>query len=99
MSNIRVLVVESDLDRLGFVQEALYEAAESASPGDWTGFQVTALRESADAEDALAAGGFDVVLLNPNLMDRAAHLTMASLAPFASQVPIVLMIEPYEEAA
>lgn len=99
MSNIRVLLVESDLDRSGFVQEALYEAAESAGPGDWTGFQVTALRESADAEEALGPGGFDVVLLNPNLMDRPAHLTMASLAPFASQVPIVLMIEAYEEAA
>jgi PleD family two-component response regulator len=99
MSNIRVLLVESDLDRTAFVQDALYEAAESAAPGDWTGFQVTALREAADAEDALASGEFDVVLLNPTLMDRPAHQTMASLGSFATRYPFVLLIEAHEETA
>jgi PleD family two-component response regulator len=99
MSNIRVLLVESDLDRSAFVQDALYEAAESAAPGDWTSFEVTALREAADAEEALVCGEFDVVLLNPTLMDRPAHQTMASLGGFAAKHPFVLLIEAHEEVA
>ena len=99
MANISILLVESDPTRLEFVHEALIEAGEAARRGDWIGFQVTAVRQAIDAVDMLESGHFDVVLVNPNLMDSPGSATIAALRPFLNETPVVLLVDAAEEPA
>jgi PleD family two-component response regulator len=99
MANISILLVESDSARAEFVQEALAEAGESAGRGDWVGFSVAIARQLIDALDMLDAGRFDVVLLNPNLMDSPASATIAALRPYLAEIPVVLLVDAAEETA
>lgn len=95
MSQIHILLVESDPEYARFIREAIEEIQERPFDGQWTAYQLTHMEDVEDARAVLAAGGVDLVLLDP-LPDRPLD-SAAALRNVAPAVPVVMLIEGSEE--
>jgi PleD family two-component response regulator len=97
MSNIRVLLIESDLSDARFVHEALTEMEETTRGGAWIHCNVTHLETLDEAVALLASEPPDIILFSPALEASRGMETFAALRDAAAGVPLIALIEAGEE--
>jgi two-component system, cell cycle response regulator len=90
---IKVLLVDSDEDYIGELNDGLSRARSSD-------LRIEAVGELSQALARLSQGGFDAVLLSLDLADSRGMVTFDRAYAFAPDVPIIVLTgEPDEEAA
>ncbi len=97
MSNIRVLLVESELSDARFVEEALTEIEETTHGGAWIHCNITHLESVEDSVALLASEPPDVILFSPALQDSRGLETFAALRDASGGLPLIALIEAGEE--
>ncbi len=97
MNEIRVLLVDSELNDARFLQEALNEIEESTHGGAWMHCRVSHLERAEDAALVLASERPDVVLFNPTLADSRGLETFSTFHDVAPGVPMIALLEAGEE--
>jgi len=97
MSVIRVLIIEENLEDAEFLRDALEEAAEYPAAGEWLTTETSHFTTLEDAVTVAAAGGCDVVLMNPFITGSAPHAAFMSIHAAVHEIPVVLVIPRQEE--
>jgi diguanylate cyclase (GGDEF)-like protein len=89
---IKVLLVESDEDYIGELNDGLARSRSSD-------LQLDAVEELSQALARLSQGGFDAILLCLDLTDSRGMVTFDRAYAFAPDVPIIVLTEEPDEAA
>ena len=97
MNDIRVLLVEAELNEAQFIQEALAEMEERTHGGAWVHCRVSHLERAEDAVVVLEREPPDVVLFNPSLPDARGLETFSTFRDAAFGVPLIALLEAGDE--
>ena len=96
--NLKLLLVEDDLEDEQLLCEALIEIEENRQWCNWRTSSIVHVEQLADAVDCLRRDWFDVVLLNLSLPDSPALLdTFLEASAHASGAPIVVLADQDDE--
>lgn len=93
LTEIRVLLVESNLEDARFLQEALAEISETAPPDSWTAYRALHVESIEDACAVAALGECDITLLNPGQSARSPFAALAALRDAAPDVPVAVILD------
>jgi DNA-binding NarL/FixJ family response regulator len=94
--NLKLLLVEDDLEDEQLLCEALIEIEENRQWCNWRTSSIVHVEQLADAVDCLRRDWFDVVLLNLSLPDSPALLD-SFLEASVQGTPIVVLIDQEDE--
>lgn len=97
MSDIRILLVDSVIEDIRFIEDAVAEIQESAPSGIWSSFHVTSIDRVSDALDLLQSERYDVVLLAPSPADTAALAAFSHVQACAPDVPVIILADEGDE--
>jgi PleD family two-component response regulator len=97
MNDIRVLLVEPELNDAHFVEEALAEMEERTHGGTWMHYRVSHLERASDAVIVLENEPPDIVLFNPTLPDSRGLETFTTFRDAALGVPLVALLDSGDE--
>jgi DNA-binding NarL/FixJ family response regulator len=96
--NLKLLLVEDDLEDEQMLSEALIEIEENRQWCKWRTSSVVHVEQLSDALDCLRRGWFDVVLLNLSLPDSPALLdSFLEANAHARGAPIVVLADQEDE--
>jgi PleD family two-component response regulator len=97
MNDIRVLLVEGDLDDAAFIGNALAEMEETTHGGAWVHCRLEHLQRADDAVIVLEKEQPDIVLFSPALPDSRGLETFAAFRDAAPLVPLIALLDAGEE--
>ncbi|MDQ6741068.1 MAG: diguanylate cyclase [Actinomycetota bacterium] len=97
MNDIRVLLVEGDLDDAQFIGDALAEMEETTHGGAWVHCRLDHLQRAEDAIIVLENEQPDIVLFSPVLPDSRGLETFSAFRDAAPTVPLIALLEAGEE--
>jgi two-component system cell cycle response regulator len=97
MNEIRVLLVDSELNDARFIQEALSEIEERTQGGAWVHCRVSHLERAEDATVVLETERPDILLFNPTLVDSRGLETFSTFHDAAPGVPMIALLDAGEE--
>jgi PleD family two-component response regulator len=96
--NLKLLLVEDDLEDEQLLCEALIEIEENRQWCNWRTSSIVHVDQLADAVDCLRRDWFDVVLLNLSLPDSPALLdSFLKANAYARGTPIVVLVDREDE--
>lgn len=96
--NLKLLVVEDDLEDEHLLCEALAEVEETRRWCTWHAAEVVQVDQLADALDCLRLQRFDAVLLNLSLPDSPALLdTFRQVNEYAHDIPVIVLADEEDE--
>ena len=97
--NLKLLLVEDDLEDEQLLSEALNEIEENRQWCNWQTSSIVHVEQLSDALDCLRRGWFDVVLLNLSLPDSPALLdSFLEASAHARGAPIVVLADQEDES-
>jgi len=91
---LRVLLAESATDDTVFLSEVLTDLDGARCWSDWVHVETSHAATCADTEAILATNAVDIVLLDPDLRDSQGTETFRRVQAAASNVPVILLVEP-----
>ena len=96
--NLKLLLVEDDLEDEQLVCEALLEIEENRQWCNWRTSSITPTDRLADALDCLSRDSFDAILLNLSLPDSPVLLdSFLEVSASAGDVPILVLADEADE--
>jgi PleD family two-component response regulator len=96
--NLRLMVVEPEAEEALFLKEVLADIEEGRHFRTWVHIDAWHAASWEEAEAILSTEAVDVILLNPELPDSNGFETFRRSKAVAPAVPVVLLLEPGEEA-
>ena len=91
---LRVLLAESATDDTVFLSEVLTDLDGARCWSDWVHVETSHAATWGDIEAILATNPVDIVLLDPDLRDSQGTETFRRVQAAASNVPVILLVEP-----
>jgi diguanylate cyclase (GGDEF)-like protein len=97
--NLRVLLVESEVEDLLFLRDALTEIESGRYWSNWVQVETLHAASTEEAAAILANELVDVVLLDLNLADSPGPGGFRAVEACARQIPIILLVGPDDQAS
>jgi PleD family two-component response regulator len=96
--NLRLLLVEPEPEEALFLKDVLADIEEGRHFSTWVHIDTWHAPSWEEAEAILSSEAVDVILLNPELPDCNGFETFRRSRSIAPSVPVVLLLEPGEDA-